>query len=337
MPLFGLLKRRRAFTLIELLVVIAIIAVLIGLLVPAVQKVREAAARSQCQNNLRQISLATIHCSDTNQGKMPTGMGWYPDTNRDTWINPRPASDGNAYGSLFFHILPYIEQNNLYVLGKVPGNDGTINPPPPGDTNSPRGNDSSNTSTYYNSWANAVVGVGVKTYNCPSDPTNTTGIDGAGGVWGAGSYIYNYQIFGVNWNGYAKFPATFQDGTSNTIMFAERYANASSSKWSLDWGGNTWWEWSPKYAYDVTGPASKFLVQPTISYCDNTTNSNTLTWPGQPKSVCQLVPVTPHTGGMNVGLGDGSVRMLPPSISGTTWWAATTPAGGETLASDWTS
>jgi prepilin-type N-terminal cleavage/methylation domain-containing protein len=90
-------RLRRGFTLIELLVVIAIIAVLIGLLLPAVQKVRQAAGRAQSMNNLKQITLATISCTDTNQGKMPPFNGAY----------------FGVTGSIFLHILPYAEQDSL--------------------------------------------------------------------------------------------------------------------------------------------------------------------------------------------------------------------------------
>jgi prepilin-type N-terminal cleavage/methylation domain-containing protein len=106
---FGL--RRAAFTLIELLVVIAIIAILIGLLLPAVQKVREAAARAQCSNNLKQISLAVVNCADTNQSKLPPDIGLYPGAGPSAYL---------ANGGLFVIILPYVEQNKDSRQNKLP-------------------------------------------------------------------------------------------------------------------------------------------------------------------------------------------------------------------------
>src|SRR5947199_1967059 len=98
--------RITGFTLIELLVVIAIIAILIGLLVPAVQKVREAANRIRCTNNLKQMSLATVNCADQHEGKLPPSIGLYPGTGT-------PAAF-QSNGGTFLHILPYIEQDNLF-------------------------------------------------------------------------------------------------------------------------------------------------------------------------------------------------------------------------------
>jgi prepilin-type N-terminal cleavage/methylation domain-containing protein len=98
----------RGFTLIELLVVIAIIAILIGLLLPAVQKVREAAARTQSSNNLKQMGLAVHDCASANGNSVPPSVGFFP--NRTATANG-PTS---ARESIFFHLLPYIEQQNVY-------------------------------------------------------------------------------------------------------------------------------------------------------------------------------------------------------------------------------
>jgi len=143
-------RNRNAFTLIELLVVIAIIAVLIGLLLPAVQRVREAANRVSCSNNLKQIGLASHHFHDT--------YGFLPPSN---WYVPIARSDqegksrsGNAYGSTFFHLLPYLEQGDLYKTSYTDYGTG------PGWIGS-----------HYVGMA--LTTAPVKTYVCPSDPTNT--------------------------------------------------------------------------------------------------------------------------------------------------------------------
>ena len=293
MPLLRMLRRWRGFTLIELLVVIAIIAILIGLLVPAVQKVREAAARTQCVNNLKQLALATIHAADVNSGKLPPSIGLYPGSSQ---------SDGNSNGGLFLHILPYIEQDNLFKSCLVKPD--------------PDGRNGANAT--YSQWTPKVQASRVKTYICPSDYTQKDTLGGYASYSNNGQlFRHNYQWGGVTMN---RYPASIQDGTSQTIFFTDKLARCSSGNYN----NNFWPDWGPLISSNddgmPTGVASIFQPQPSKSdpaICDG----------GRASS--------PHAGGINVSLGDGSVRNVANGVSGQTWWSALTIAGGETLGNDW--
>jgi prepilin-type N-terminal cleavage/methylation domain-containing protein len=312
----------RAFTLIELLVVIAIIAILIGLLLPAVQKVREAAARMNCQNNLKQISLATINCADSHQGLLPPGIGIYPIT------TPSP---NNGRGSAFFHILPYLEQQSAYNT--------TFQPFDPAGNNGAGAAGAGALPTYSTAW-NALT-ANVKTYVCPSDPTNGGGTLG----WincGQSSYAVNGQAMPVYWAGYNRYPSSITDGTSNTIFYTEFFAACDNNygPWT-DWGSDLYDAQgtmaggpAPWVNKPVSGPAALFVsnvVNPS-QYCAPTTIPGAY---GGAFPQNYGVATAFHTGGLNVGLGDGSVRFVAQGISGNTWWYALTAAGGEALGPDW--
>ncbi|HZT82743.1 MAG TPA: DUF1559 domain-containing protein [Gemmataceae bacterium] len=255
--------RRGGFTLIELLVVIAIIAILIGLLVPAVQKVRQAAARIQSSNNLKQMALATHNYNDANSGKLPT-----------------------LPGGLFFQLLPFIEQDNVYNQG------------------------------YANVAANPPT---IKTYLSPADSSANASSAGLT------SYAANGLLFGQPGIG---LPQTFSDGTSNTILFGERYQNCGGTP-------NNWLVYLPSAAAPSFGWAAAGQLTPTVPLTSPPSITVTFQVTPPPVNCNPAYASTPNTGGMLVAMGDGSARTISAGVSAYTFWAACTPAGGETLGSDW--
>jgi len=315
-------NQRRGFSLIELLVVITIIGVLIALLLAAVQNVREAARRTACANKLKQLGLAAQLHHDVN-GHLPPAIGYYP-----------PAR--KAFGTYFFHLLPHLEQDNLYrlALGSVPF------PPPDGST------------VVHFPGNHNVYSERVKTLFCPSDPSVRNGVVTINDFpFGASSYASNGMVISEKPapgpQGKTRL-AEITDGTSSTILHAEKYAQCSKTDMAPAFkdGGCAWaysgvvlFPWQPppmslpgvgyqpffairgfaaNGAPNAIGEGSIFQVQPTpfLGNCDPTRAA------------------TAHTA-MVVGLADGSVRTLARSMSGATWWAAVTPADNEVLGSDW--
>jgi len=364
-------RNRRGFTLIELLVVIAIIGVLLGLLLPAVQKIRESANRLKCQNNLKQVVLATLNVQDV-QKVMPPLFGPYAgvncgkssSTNSLGYFANMPGGAGIAPtvipgASIWYHILPYIEEKATY------------------DRNPPLFDFNSAAPKIYVSVANAsaanpsgdddAASFRIPVYICPSDvnqppqgaigyggsqlgngvtlytwdgTTNAPAPTAAVATWGTSSYAANWMVFGSN-----IVPSLLQsprvdtlvDGASKTILFTEKTPVCSGSTAGgtlAAVGGNLWS--MPFFFGNGTGTAAA----PIVNFAGEVGFSGTVAtaanpaapydgqlFLNQPNSIsCDpTLPSTPHPGGINVAMGDGSVKFVSSSVTPQTWQAALTP------------
>lgn len=284
-----LINRRGGFTLIELLVVIAIIAVLIGLLLPAVQKVREAANNMKCKANLGQVGLASINAAEQHKGILPPMFGLRYPVLQVTSGGTQPS----GY-SVLYHILPYLERQDVHDQG----DNGAQIP--------------------------------IALYLCPSDPTassatNTasTGSSGSGSVLAAYcNTAANLLVFGYPrgsssgapiWHGggSVRYPDAIRDGTSQTIFFTEKYADCDGTTNIWAFASAT----SPHFGVVYTGTNDDFLFDPTLV-------------PQKSPALGTCIPNAPQSGhqaGVNVCMGDRSVRTINYSVSQATWNAATTP------------
>ncbi len=342
--------RRGAFTLIELLVVIAIIAVLIGLLLPAVQKVREAAARAKCSNNLKQLALACHSYYDVQQS-MPYGRKY------DVW-------DTYTWTQL---ILPYIEQTAIYngywTLPKT-----GFDPTKSSDQHYPSPNGPIGDDAKLREARQAVI----PPFVCPSDPGprhneeytapygfergNYRGCVGSGDMYGSATDTttgpWGKGIFGVQPKQTAdpgKGPQTrgvrfadIPDGASNTLLLSEGIVATVTTQWGGPMGETIYGNMggalfsatltpNSTAADRVIGPCPKDLSPPDPLYKAPCLSLGGNAWWTPSAAKAHAGARSYHNGGVNGAMADGSVRFFANTIDQFTWRALATRSGGEAV------
>jgi prepilin-type processing-associated H-X9-DG protein len=290
-----------------LLVVIGIIAVLIGLLIPAVQKVREAANRVKCANNMKQLMMAIHNYAGTFSDSLPPA-NFYRVVNQQT---------GNAAeGSAFYALLPYYEQENLF-------RQYTQDRP-----------DAGYLGTQYVPLSPIHV--------CPTDPTTSDGIAIVGGKMATSNYALNLTLFGAGGTFNIKGKSSpyrlgsIPDGTSNTIGLVETSGSFPGHPITNPQTGTQEnymsWPW-PAYPNSF-GPywpnPDELPGQPNYAGFFPLPQIGVTPMQADP-NLCQSY----HSGVMNLAMMDGSVRTISAGLSKTTWSNALSPADGQVLGSDW--
>ncbi len=328
--------RRRGFTLIELLVVIAVIGVLIGLLLPAVQKVRDAANRTKCSNNLKQLALA-IHTYQDVAGNMPLREGRYV------------TSGYTGRYSGLIDLLPYFEQGSLYAQVIAGGTFG-------GNTYKPYGGQPWDPSTGNTGTPNGAGGTFlpyrtvVNTFLCPSDRAapSGTGLKHTNYMYCSGDsidlHVTNGASRGMFGRDHSAPPVSgfrfgdVTDGLSNTIAMSERLRGDTGNQRTMTYqAAGNWFttpnqcvanfdfstqQWNPPSTSATPGPRAWAGVRWSdggMGFTGLTTNappnSVSCAWNAHDAQNGVYPPSSNHTGGVNAAMGDGSVRFIRDNIN----------------------